>query len=39
MVKIIEKRERTHKFNVVWLIAYVYRNREEDFHYVKIRVT
>ena len=35
MVKIREnEKESTHRFNVVWQIAYVYGNKEEDFHYV-----
>ena len=35
MVKIREnEKERTHRFNVVWQIAYVYENKEEDFDYV-----
>ena len=31
----LEKNEKkTHRFNVVRQIAYVHRNREEDFHYI-----
>ena len=35
MIKITEKeKEKTHRFNIVWQIAYVHENMEEDFHYV-----
>ena len=36
----LEKNEKkTHRFNVVRQIVYVHRNKEEDFHYISIRVT
>ena len=28
------EKKRTCRFNVVWKIAYVHRNKENDFHYV-----
>ena len=34
-----EKQKKTHKFNMVRQIAYVYGNKEEDFHYISIRFT
>ena len=36
----LEKNEKkTHKFNVVQQIVYIHMNKEEDFHYISIRVT
>ena len=32
--EITKKQMKTHGFNVVRQIAYVYRNKEEDFHYI-----
>ena len=35
LVKKLEKKKNTHthRFNMIWQIAYVHGNREEDFHY------
>ena len=34
LVKKLEKNKKTHRFNVVQRIAYIHKNREEDFHYM-----
>ena len=37
--KLEKNKKKTYRFNVVWQIVYVHKNKEEDFHCISIRVT